>query len=110
MITSDGNDEYDRSMMAQDSELPSDEEELAAQLKLAYHDQQALDEKDQIKRLKERFIQVICVFCSVHCCLEYFSTRHNISLLNWNMRLILKIRHFLNHTTCHCQLSLESFK
>ncbi|XP_063691634.1 claspin-like isoform X2 [Bolinopsis microptera] len=50
-------DEYDKSMMAKDSELPSDEEELAAQLKLAYHDQQALDEKAQIKRLKERFIQ-----------------------------------------------------
>ena len=44
--------------MAKDSELPSDEEELAVQLKQAYHDQQALDEKDQIKRLKERFIQV----------------------------------------------------
>ena len=51
-------DEYDTSMLAKDSELPSDEEELAAQLKHAYHDQQALDEKQQIIRLKERFIQV----------------------------------------------------
>ena len=50
-------------MLAKDSELPSDEEELAAQLKQAYHDQQALDEKEQIKRLKERFIQVQVV-CS----------------------------------------------
>ena len=54
----DGFNEYDKSMLAKDSELPSDEEELAAQLKQAYHDQQALDEKEQIKRLKERFIQV----------------------------------------------------
>ncbi|KAL5272041.1 hypothetical protein ACHWQZ_G000297 [Mnemiopsis leidyi] len=53
----DGFDEYDKSLLAKDSELPSDEEELAVQLKQAYHDQQALDEKEQIKRLKERFIQ-----------------------------------------------------
>lgn len=56
--TPDGFDEYDKSLLAKDSELPSDEEELAVQLKQAYHDQQALDEKEQIKRLKERFIQV----------------------------------------------------
>ena len=59
--------------MAKDSELPSDEEELAVQLKQAYHDQQALDEKDQIKRLKERFIQVeidIFRWC------KYFNTRN----------------------------------
>ena len=61
-VSSEDHDEYDKSMMAKDSELPSDEEELAAQLKLAYHDQQALDEKDQIKRLKERFIQVLVLF------------------------------------------------
>ena len=49
-------DEYDMSML--DTEVPSDEEELAEQLKQVYHDQQALQEKEQIKRLKERFVQV----------------------------------------------------
>ena len=110
MITSDGNDEYDRSMMAQDSELPSDEEELAAQLKLAYHDQQALDEKDQIKRLKERFIQVICVFCSVHCCLDSSRRQNIMRSLEWDLRSVGEGSTIVNHATYQCQLSLKSFK
>ena len=50
--------EFDTELLAQEDELPSDEEELAVQLKHAYQDQIALDEKAEIKRLKERFVQV----------------------------------------------------